>query len=687
MLKTLATQFDDAPRAYDIFQAFLQCPSYSRDLLGKLLAVARGDGGDAWEIRRLAVLMLEHQVLKIQPENIEELDFLLAQLKLKPASGHSIKVTETVLREGYTTIDLREFIPEFRRKLERLNRVHDLIRGRRINHDALLNFIALSRSECKLSLARYIFQPDEVVERILRHVRLSRGLIDLNPFQPAVVEAEDQHACALLPPYEARILERLRQPHRIYWVSDATPSALNSLVEYPLTTVVLVVKPPGSQIELEIKRAGRRRRLPLGIVHRRGSHMVPPSHRLDGGSTQWLLRYESHSASRLSSIYRLVHETEAPFSAFHSRSSIYNIPVAEGEENALDYFTEPRIFGADFRAMRAAMSEVVVSFNEERDEQPFVIPGDLGLTLKFLGHVAPTQAIISGTSSFRLDRLAAYLSDDGPEEYFTEGLRVPHTTLDASRLIDEVLEEALCVYQPPSVRYRNHRQYWKAALKVAENRARADHNFLHAMRQIGLFWGTLLAVRGNTNGESFVPRNVGLRSVWANGQWQLKLIFMDHDNLNMADTTVENFQSLGAHAGTALDELFIWGIYDGVRHTVGAADCLEAIYRPGKKLFQSGRASCHKAMNAAYKKTHLELTRKPELRGFFHPAFVERIRDWDAIVRSYLRVKAQPGKLEAWKRRVMRKYTRDGSHKNVVLEHIIAAERYSKFLERYSFLY
>lgn len=687
LFHTLATEFADPLRAFDLFNIFLQCPSYSRNLLLKLLEAARGSSGDDWEIRRLAVLMLEHQVLKIPPEKIEEFDLLLTELKLKPATGLSLQVNESVLQEGYSTTDLRGFIVELRRKLERLRRVHDQISGERITRRALLDFITLSRRECRLSLARYVFQPDEVVERIFQQVKRSKGIIDLNPSQPAYVEAEDKHTVARMPAYEARILERLREAHHIYWVSDATSSELNSLVEYPLTTVVLVVKPPGSHLEFEIKRAGRRGRCPLHVVHRRDGQMVPPSHRLDGGSTQWLLRFESQAVSRLAGIYRLVHETEAPFSTFHSRSSIYDIPVDEREENVLNYFTDARIFGRGFHEMRAAMRESVDSFNDEYKAQRMSIPGDLGLTMQFLGHVAPTQAIISGTSSFRLDRLAAYLSDDGAQVYFAKGLQIEYSSHDARLLADEVLDEVLGIYRPPAVKYRSYTQYVEAAFNVTENRERADDNFVEAMQQIGKFWGTLLAVRGGTNGESFVPRNVGLRSVWANGQWQLKVIFMDHDNLNLADSSVKDFQSLGAHASTSLDELYIWGIYDGVRHAVSAVDCLETIYRPGQATIQQGRDSLHTAMAEAYQKAHSELASNAKLKQYFHPSFVERIRDWDTIVSSYLQIKDDPARLATWKDEMTEKFMQRGYDKNVVVEHLITTERYSLFLERYSFLF
>ena len=91
-------------------------------------------------------------------------------------------------------------------------------------------------------------------------------------------------------------------------MSEKTSSRLNSLVEYPLYTVVLVIKPPGSEIEFEIKRAGLRGENSLDIVCLATVTRVPPSHRLSGGSMQWLLRYETRCrACRLVRAYRQVH--------------------------------------------------------------------------------------------------------------------------------------------------------------------------------------------------------------------------------------------------------------------------------------------------------------------------------------------------------------------------------------------
>ncbi|MGH7771261.1 MAG: hypothetical protein ACREQA_03410, partial [Candidatus Binatia bacterium] len=105
--------------------------------------------------------MLEHQILKLQPDNLDDFDFLLTQLNLKQAPGLNQGIVSSVLREGFSTTELSHFIPEFRRKLARLNRVHDKITGRRTPDAALRDFIELSHRDCKLFLARYLLTPEE----------------------------------------------------------------------------------------------------------------------------------------------------------------------------------------------------------------------------------------------------------------------------------------------------------------------------------------------------------------------------------------------------------------------------------------------------------------------------------------------------------------------------------------------
>ena len=76
-----------------------------------------------------------------------------------------------------------------------------------------------------------------------------------------------------------------------------------------------------------------------------------------------------------------------------------------------------------------------------------------------------------------------------------------------------------------------------------------DDVFPEDVAEIARVWGTLLGVRGQSRGESFVARNVGLRSVWEDGEWRVKLIFMDHDALTLPEVELGHFFAQNAFPG------------------------------------------------------------------------------------------------------------------------------------------
>jgi hypothetical protein len=684
--KLLTTEFHDPNHAYDLFDEFLRHKAYNNKFCLKLIAIAKQRSRVTWEVRRLAVLMLEHQILKLDPDDLDAFDLLLTELNLKQGPGLNKGVVPSVLKEGYSSTELFAFVPEFRSKLLRLNRVHDKIKGRRTSAASLREFVGLSRRNCKLSLARYLFTPEDIVDEIVGQLQITDGLEDLDVSQPSFIEEEIKHAMNLLPDFEAEILKRLCENSNIYWVSEMTSCEINSLVEYPATTVVLVIKPPGSDIEFEIKRAGRKGRNSLNVVFDRDGYTVSPSHRLDGGCMQWLLRYEAESASRLGLIYRLVHGTEAPIPKYISRSTIYAVPSQRAEVKTLMYFTEPEFFGERFHEMRIAMEESVAAFLVEGNGTPPDFPGDLGLTAQFMGQVSPAQAILCGTSSFRLDKLAAYLADSGPETYFAKGLGVAYTKQDGQQLADELLEEILGVYHPPDVRYETYGQYLKAAFGVAENRARANRVYLSLGEQIATFWGTLLGVRGHSRGESFVARNVGLKSLWDKGQWKVRIIFMDHDALSIPDPQDKNFYATSGIPTMALDESYIWGRKP---HQFATSELgyLQRIYRVGRNLDAKGQALAQVALQEAYGKTRHELLTNQELRALFSKQFLERLLDWDTIVGGYFQRNNHKSANTKWKKEMQNMLTAKGYRRGAFDTFIVTIEKNRAFLETYSFLF
>lgn len=704
LFAVLAEQFEADQRTFDLFSEFLHHESYSRAVTAKLLAIAKGKDEDLWDIRTLATLMLHHQVLLLPPGAIEEFDFLLAELGLKASNAPLSNLKKTVFEEGFSTTAFRPFIQELRRKLDRHREVHQQINGAQTSERGLMDFIALSRQVCKLSLARYLFTPEEVVEEILKHVKVSKGERDMSGTRYPFIQEEAEATISYLPAYEAAILKKLCDADVNYWVSDSTPSTLNALVEYPLTTVALVVKPPGSDIEIEIKRTGRRGAQPLNAVYAREGYTVPFCHRFDGGCSRSTLAYEAGASALLAKIFRCIHGREAPIAKAVSIRWIRTVPSAAGEVSIEDYFTHRKFFGDGFRSMRDAMKEVVREYRERNKYEPLENPDGLFLTQHFNFWSKPAQATLVGTTSFRVPTVAGYLSPRGARRYFEEGIGAASTNENARRLVDEILQEILGVYQPPEAPYQSHEQYVAAAYAVPENRARATRLYLSHMREIGTFWGTFLAIRGYTAGESFVGRNVGVRSVWNEGQWEVELIFMDHDKVALRLKDEPDFRADESFWGACADERFIFGrrnIHGGLsthqgsyfddsaphKEDTGSVEFLKEMYQINREEEKQGRAALFEGMEHAYRKTQDKLASDPELQAFFHPTFVERHRDWDTIVRTYLDAADNPKAIDSWKKKTRSFLRRKDYKKDLIDEHIQAVEHYADFLKQYAFLY
>ena len=651
-----------------------------KDLCLKLISLAK-DSSTPWETRRFATLLAEHQILKLRAEDLETFDAIFVALDLKQP-GLERSITSAVLKEGYSTTELRGFAGEFQRKLSRLNRVHRKLHRKKANDVDVREFIELSRRECKLTLARYVFTPEEVVDRVLQQVRVSEGVKDIDVSQPRYLGSEITRVLSRLPEFEARILRRLCEGTRIFWVGDETSSAINSLVEYPLTTVVLVIKPPGSHFEFELKRAGRRGN-PLSVVFGRNGNRVPASHRLDGGSMQWLLRYEAGNGAKFSSIYRLVHEVEAPLPGYVSRSTIFAVPARGGHTPAFRYFTDPRSFGVvGFSEMRGAMKSAVAALTAEEGFNLPQLPGDMALTAEFLSHVAPAQAILCGTSSFRLDKLATYLSANGAETYFKQYRQLDYTDHDARQFADELLDEVLGVYESPDVVFENYESYLQAALAVPENRERADRIFLSHVAEIARVWGTLLGVRGQSRGESFVARNVGLRSVWEAGEWRVKLVFMDHDALSLPDLEQGHFFAQNAFPGIMLDERHVWGRANPELFPGTLAGCLQRIYRIDSSVEQQAQKLAEREMKTAYQKTHAALESNAKLRAFFSDTFLGRLEDWDKFVAGFLN-----GQSAGWQSKMKQMFADKGYEPETYDVYAETVEKHKGFFERNGFLF
>jgi hypothetical protein len=280
--------------------------------------------------------------------------------------------------------------------------------------------------------------------------------------------------------------------------------------------------------------------------------------------------------------------------------------------------------------------------------------------------------------------LSAYLSGEGAHRYFERGLNSAYTSNDACGFADAILEEILGVYQPPDVTYCSFEQYLADAFAVPENRARADFVFHSILEQIGKFWGTLLGVRGYSRGESFVARNVGLKSYWQRGEWRVKIIFMDHDALVVPGPQDQDFYARDLLPCMTLDTTYLWGRPGAMLGSVGH---LRSIYRTSDEVFQQGLALSRKASRKAYKKTQHRVLSDPKLRVLFEPSFVERLPDWDPLVKGFLKHKPETTALSTWKDQMKEMLLGKGNDEHVVDCYFEALDGYRGFLQKHAFLF
>jgi hypothetical protein len=627
-LKDLSIRLERCTRPGELVRECLTLRSYDRTAGLQLLLVAKGRAGHTWEVRREAALMLQRQLLLLPPARIAEHDFWLVKLGLKRRKGIDLPLPRDVLREGFRARDVKGFVREWRR---RLKRPAGLLARSSSDHSAV-RWQYLAQGEYRVFLARYVFSPDEVANRVLSCVRVTKG--EELPFHQdsELIQAEARLAVTALPKYEARILKLLCDPVKIYWVSEQPDTAINSLVAYPPGTVVLVVKPPGSCMEFEIKRAGTPTARPLSVKFEDNGEEVPPSHRLQGVSLGWHLRFEGRAGARFSRIYRIVHGRTPAIAVTHCAKSILTLPTAHGERPIIEFLSSRELFGDGFEAMRGALRHCVRAAFDADDYGVPDLPGELGRTMNFLIQAWPGQAVQSGTSSFRLDRLAEYLSPDGAKRYFGVSPRKSADPPDAREFGDQLFEDILGDFVRPRIRPRTYGRYLSEVF--AKNRGRADRIYLDLLRELGRFWGTLAAVKGYSNGESFVSRNIGIRSAWVNSRWRVGLRFMDQDDLHIPDPRLDDFSPVRLLKGMLLDQKFVQGS-EGRPKPDSSLFALSRIYRVTSQVRAAGVGALRRARISAVRKTAVEMARNISLRDNFSPDFLKRTLTSDRLWGAY----------------------------------------------------
>lgn len=606
---------------------------FSRERAIEIAKIARDRIRARWQTRCIAAHLLADELDTIGPEDLDELCWWFCKFGVCTPTAELVDAD--VLRQGYSTREIGPFAQEFRRRLQWRP-------SSPAGTDPLAELIRRAEQPHRLPLARYLISAEDVATQILSMCRCSKG-----SEQDGVGGAT---ALARLPRYEAAIVEQLRLEGRVLWLGPRTPRRLGGLIEHPLGTAAIVIKPPGSTIELEIKRVGLGSERPVNVIVRRGERRVPGPHRFQGVCLGRLLNFEVHSSARLQNVMSTIGYGMGASPRFLVVNRIDRVPLPDGRQSVavVDYLSNPRYWpAAELERLHGDIREAVSLFTGEgRGSRLPSLPGPIGAAAELFAVTKPSQGVLLGTTSYRLDQLTRLLSDDGPALYFGEVEDVS----DAERrwLADTLLAEILANYSPPAEASANDYGGYLAVAR-GHNRPEVERAFLDVCEQLGRMFAALLALRAYSMGESFVARNVGLRAVWEAGAPRVRMVFMDHDSLHLPSARHRR-PLLKVLKGIREDHLHAFGPNDSITDF----SMLARIYGCDDALRGRGRARIDEAARVTYAHVQRRIRDDAELaRTLAAP----RYHDLDTLLAAYRDHRRNAG---GWVSRVVLELERTG---------------------------
>ena len=175
--------------------------------------------------------------------------------------------------------------------------------------------------------------------------------------------------------------------------------------------------------------------------------------------------------------------------------------------------------------------------------------------------------------------------------------------------------------------------------------------------------------------------------MFADGEWQLRMVFMDHDSLSFASRHRNAYHPAGSVRCAAKDARFIFGGYSGKRYVRGSVDYLREIYRVNRVTERRGMTAMREAMKAAYDLTQSTMRNDAATSELFQVAFMEKLGDWDQVVGRYMRTPRNAAARNAWKSETRTFLAERGYTEQLANEYVETIMRYSRFLRRIAFLF
>jgi hypothetical protein len=100
-----------------------------------------------------------------------------------------------------------------------------------------------------------------------------------------------------------------------------------------------------------------------------------------------------------------------------------------------------------------------------------------------------------------------------------------------------------------------------------------------------------------------------------------------------------------------------------------------------------GRSALNSELAAAHRKSREEARHNAGLNAFLSARFLEGVRDWDQIVAHYLSISDDAARIDSWRDETINFLQEKGYDEPLIHEYVRCVEKYSDFLQRYSFIY
>lgn len=697
------------PLAIEIIEKLVSNNKYSDEFVSQLLKIMM-DPSLGWCVRQLASMALEVQILHLNLKSKRRYNRLINILiELNVLKKDKDKVgfidKDGLAKSGYPVNDVKAFVNSLIKRIRSQEYLYRRICTENRKSSDLGDFIYRSKQDDKHALFRFAVNAEQLLQQIKKQTNQvpkdtdegeTAGIAEYGylPSRSLILNS--------LPPLERALVERIIAGKDVLLISPETPSDFNYLVTHPYTyfyahepdkpleTRVILIRTPGTSIEMQIKGSGIHGKNPFDIgyliKYNKNLPVVVRTHVLGGGADFRSILGEYETGLRFAKIYYQTYgklpDMVLPIDIWGFKS----VRIGAKEVNFMEYFSNPKYWGKkNFKKLKQRVREVAsVWLDGYKSSWSFK-----KVLRELLKEFCFGQLLYVRTTAFRLKTLAKYLFETGPDVYFREIGKSSYTEDDARRMADTLIEEILGEYVPPDIAFTTCPLYKKAAINDFRNKKRAGEIYKDLMKQMGQYWGAILGIGGTTDGYGFYDTNIGIKRVWENSEWKVKLVFHDLDSYYIPDERINVFRPTAFMRCFQKDARAIESPTEAtMKSLIDPRTQIANLYEVDENTRREGLAIFEREVRMAFQKTFATIKDDTSLSDIVKAGYVETFEAWVKAVQSFLEMKNMDAlSKKEWEKKTMRDLRKIGLKGRVRREYINSIIKNADFLRKHRFIF